>query len=444
MCYTIPGKVFEISGKTAVIDYFGEKRKAINELVDLKIGDYIYAQGGFVINVIPEKEALQVLDDWRDIFFALQRTDVRLSRLQLDDVGVDRSFTRILDKAAEARPLSREELLTLIRTNNKKEMNLLFKVANFLRQKYLKNACCVHGIIEFSNYCKNDCVYCGIRKSANIPRYRMTDAEILKVVDEAVNKYGFKALVLQSGEDPEFPAERLAKLIGEIKKRYAVLIFVSVGEVGKEGLQKLYDAGARGLLLRFETSNSDLYSKLHCGDKLSERLQDIKDAYKIGYLILTGGLIGLPASLASPASRQGGLRSGPPGGPGQTEEDLLNDILLTKELHAEMYSFGPVLPEGPETELVLKILAVSRIVDPKNAKIVVTTGFETLEENARSLGLMAGANSMMLNVTPMKYRKLYSIYPNRAHENEELDVQIKEAVDLLYSLGRAPTDIGIS
>jgi biotin synthase len=109
-----------------------------------------------------------------------------------------------------------------------------------------------------------------------------------------------------------------------------------------------------------------------------------------------------------------------------------------------MYSFGPVLPEGPETELVLKILAVSRIVDPKNAKIVVTTGFETLEENARSLGLMAGANSMMLNVTPMKYRKLYSIYPNRAHENEELDVQIKEAVDLLYSLGRAPTDIGIS
>jgi len=423
MCYTIPGKVFEISGKTAVIDYFGEKRKAINELVDLKIGDYIYAQGGFVINVVPEKEALQVLDDWRDIFFALQRTDVRLSRLELDEIGVDRSFIRILDKAAEAKPLSREELLKLIRTNNKKEMNLLFKVANFLRQKYLKNACCVHGIIEFSNYCKNDCVYCGIRKSANIPRYRMTDAEILQAVDEAVNKYGFKALVLQSGEDPEFTSERLAKLIGEIKKRYAVLIFVSVGEIGKPGLQELYDAGARGLLLRFETSDPELYSKLHCGDKLGDRIQDIKDAYEIGYLILSGGLIGLS---------------------GQTEEDLLNDILLTKELHAEMFSFGPVLPEGPSTEMVLKVLAVSRIVDPKNAKIVVTTGFETLEKEARSLGLMAGANSMMLNVTPVKYRRLYSIYPGRAHEKEEIDTQIKEAVDLLYSLGRAPTDIGIS
>ena len=423
MCYTIPGKVVEISGKTAVIDYFGEKRKAINELADLKVGDYIYAQGGFLINIVPEKEALQVLDDWRDIFFALQRTDVRLSRLELDEIGVDKSFIRILDKAAEAKPLSREELLTLIKTNNKKEMNLLFKVANFLRQKYLKNACCVHGIIEFSNYCKNDCVYCGIRKSLAIPRYRMTDAEILKAVDEAVNKYGFKALVLQSGEDPEFTSDRLAKLIREIKERYAVLIFVSVGEIGKQGLQELYDAGARGLLLRFETSDKNLYSKLHCGDKLSDRLQDIKDAYKIGYLVLTGGLVGLP---------------------GQTEEDLLNDILLTKELHAEMFSFGPVLPEGPAAELVLKVLAVSRIIDPKNAKIVVTTGFETLEKEARSLGLMAGANSMMLNVTPMKYRGLYSIYPGRAHEKEEIDTQIKEAVDLLYSLGRAPTDIGIS
>jgi len=423
MCYTIPGKVVDISGKTATVDYFGEKRKAINEIADLKIGDYIYAQGGFLINIVPEKEALQVLDDWRDIFFALQRTDVRLSRLQLDDIGVDRSFTRILDKAAEARPLSREELLTLIKTNNKKEMNLLFKVANFLRQKYLKNACCVHGIIEFSNYCKNDCVYCGIRKSANIPRYRMTDAEILKAVDEAVNKYGFKAVVLQSGEDPEFTADRLAKLIAEIKKRYAVLIFISVGEIGKEGLQKLYDAGARGLLMRFETSNSDLYSKLHCGDKFSDRLQDIKDAYKIGYLVLTGGLIGLQ---------------------GQTEEDILNDILLTKELHAEMFSFGPVLPEGPSTEMVLKVLALSRIVDPKNAKIVVTTGFETLEKEARSLGLMAGANSVMLNITPLKYRKLYNIYPNRAHENESIEDQITGTIDLLKSLGRAPTDLGVS
>lgn len=424
MCYSIPGKVVEINGKTAVIDYFGEKRKAMNELVAVKVGDYIYAQGGFIINIVPEAEAIQVLEDWKDIFFALQRTDVRLSRLEPADIGVEGDFSRILDKAAEAKPLTKEELLKLMNTKNKKEMNLLFKVANFLRQKYLKNACCVHGIIEFSNYCKNDCVYCGIRKSNSIlKRYRMSDDEILQAVDDAVNKYGFKALVLQSGEDPEFTADRLANIIREIKKRHAVLLFISVGEIGKKGLQELYDAGARGLLLRFETSDPKLYSKLHCGDKLEDRLQDIKDAYDIGYLILTGGLIGLP---------------------GQTEEGLLDDILLTKELHAEMYSFGPVLPKGPSTELVLKTLAVSRIVDPKNAKIVVTTGFETLDKNARTLGLMAGANSVMLNVTPLKYRKLYNIYPDRAHADESIEKQIDETVDLLKSLGRAPADIGIS
>jgi len=251
----------------------------------------------------------------------------------------------------------------------------------------------------------------------------MREEEILSVVEEAVNKYGFKALVLQSGEDPDYPAERVAEVIKEIKKKYAVLIMVSVGEVGRSGLEKLYQAGARGLLLRFETSNPILYAKLHEGDKLEDRLQDLKDAYEMGYLILTGGLIGLP---------------------GQTEEDLLNDILLAKELKAEMYTFGPVLPGGPPTELVLKVLAISRLVDPQNAKIVVTTGFETLDKNARRLGLLAGASSVMLNLTPIKYRKLYSIYPARAHEEELVEEQIRGTLELLYSLGRAPTDLGRS
>jgi biotin synthase len=424
MCYAIPGKVVELSEKTATVDYFGEKRKAINEFDNLKIGDFIYAQGGFVISRVSEAEAKQVLDMWREMFFALRKTDLRLSRLDFDDIEIDKKFALILDKAAEGLPLKREELLRLLQTKNRKELNLLFKVANFLRQKHLKNACCVHGIIEFSNYCQNDCVYCGIRKSnASLPRYRMTEEEILQAVDEAVNKHGFKALVLQSGEDPHFTPDRLAELIKKIKERFAVLLFISAGEIGREGLAKLYAAGARGILLRFETSNPELYAKLHNGDSLEDRLQDLKNAYELGYLILTGGLIGLS---------------------GQTEEDLLNDILLTRELRAEMYSFGPVLPNGPQSELVLKVLAVSRIVDPENAKIVVTTGFETLDQDARRLGLLAGANSMMLNVTPMKYRKLYNIYPDRAHLDEETEKQIKNAVEILYSLGRAPTDLGIS
>lgn len=429
MCYAIPGRVLEISGKNAIVDYFGETRKALNEFVDLKVGEYIYAQGGFVISRVPETEAKEVLDIWREMFFELRKTDLRLSRLEFDDIGVDKSFSLILDKAAERMPLKKDELLRLLKTTNRRELNLLFKVANFLREKYLKNACCVHGIIEFSNYCKNDCVYCGIRQSnAALPRYRMTEEQILQTVDEAVNKYGFKALVLQSGEDPEYSVERLADLITAIKKRFAVLLFISVGEIGKEGLAKLYQAGARGLLLRFETSDPELYAKLHCGDKLQDRLQDIRDAFALGYLILTGGLIGLP---------------------GQTEESILDDILLTRELQAEMFTFGPVLParpaggpDGPKSELVLKVLAVSRIIDPENAKIVVTTGFETLDKDARRLGLLAGANSVMINLTPAEYKKLYSIYPDRAHQAETTGKQIKDTIDLLYALGRAPTDLG--
>ena len=201
-----------------------------------------------------------------------------------------------------------------------------------------------------------------------------------------------------------------------------MLIFISIGEVGKENLQRFYTAGARGLLLRFETSNPQIYATCHPGDKLQDRLQELKDAYEIGYLVLTGGLVGLS---------------------GQTNEDLLNDIILTKELHAEMYSFGPVIPSDVRSETVLKVLAVSRIVDPINAKILVTTGFETLDPDARKLGLLAGANSVMLNVTPEKYSSLYTIYPDRAHGNESIPEQIETTLALLKDLGRAPTDLGI-
>ncbi|MFC1510970.1 radical SAM protein [Candidatus Margulisiibacteriota bacterium] len=423
MCYAIPGRIVEMKDKTVVVDYFGETRKAINELGSLKIGDFIYAQGGFVINKVSEAEAKQVLDIWREMFFELRKTDLRLSRLEFDDIGIDKQFSIILDKAAEGLPLKKAELLKLLETTNRRELNLLFKVANFLREKHLKNACCVHGIIEFSNYCQNDCVYCGIRKNnLYLKRYRMSEEEIVKAVGEAVEKHGFKALVLQSGEDPHYTVDKLAKVIRRIKEKFAVLLFISVGEIGRAGLAELYEAGARGMLMRFETSNPALYSKLHTGDKLEDRLQEVRAAYELGYLVLTGGLIGLP---------------------GQTEDDLLNDILLTKELNAEMYTFGPVLPDGPKSELVLKVLAVSRIVDPANAKIVVTTGFETLDQDARRLGLLAGANSMMLNVTPLKYRKLYNIYPNRAHITEKIEDQIKDALDMLYGLGRAPTDLGV-
>jgi biotin synthase len=193
----------------------------------------------------------------------------------------------------------------------------------------------------------------------------------------------------------------------------------------------MYEAGVRGLLLRFETGNSGLYGELHPGYDLKSRLDHIEEAYRMGYLVVTGGLIGLP---------------------GQTSDDIVNDILLTKKLNAEMFSYGPFIPH-PGTPLknssvvkkddVLKTLAISRIVDPENAKILVTTAFETLNIDARREGLMAGANSVMLNITPQNYRKSYDIYPNRAYVNDSVQKQIDDTLSLLRSMGRAPTDIGI-
>ncbi len=433
MCYAIPGKVIEINGKKVTVEYFGEKKTALNEFHELKLGDYIYAQGGFVIKLIPEPDALEILSVWRETFFELHELDLRFSKIDHESKGIDKKVTLILDKSLEERPVSKEDLLYLMQSTGDAELSLIGKTANFLRHKYLGNSCCVHGIVEFSNHCSQSCCYCGISShNKTLRRYRMTKEEIFEAVDQAVEKYGFKALVLQSGEDKYYSIDDLCEIIREIKNKHAVLIFISFGEVGVDGLKKLYDAGARGLLMRFETSNGKIYSDLHPGRTISSRIEHLEAAHKLGYLIITGGLIGLP---------------------GQTSEDIVNDILLAKKLNAEMYTFGPFLahPETPlkdnkppKTEDVLKALAVCRIADPINAKILVTTGFETLDEKARDLGLQAGANSVMLNVTPDKYKADYSIYPNRAHSNESLEEQIEKTLSILKGLGRAPTDLGVS
>lgn len=432
MCYAIPGKIESINNKMVVVDYFGEKKKAYNELDGLSIGDYIYAQGGYAIQKIPPDEAKSILAVWKETFFELQEVDLRLSRLDLNQKSVSREFLRILDKAAEGRKLSVAELLVLIKEKNKPALELLFKTANFLRQKHHKNSCCVHGIIEISNYCRSNCNYCGIAcGNKNITRYRLTAEQILEAARQAIQEHGFKALVLQSGEDSGYSIEELAEIIRKIKANWPALIFVSFGEVGLDNLKILYDAGARGLLLRFETSNPQLYKQVTAGKDLATRIACLKKAYKLGYLVITGGLIGLPQ---------------------QTEEDLLNDILLTKELHAEMYSFGPFIMhpqtplakyQSPEVETVLKVIAISRIIDAANAKILVTTALETLNPDARREALLSGANSVMLNVTPLAYRPFYNIYPGRAHESESIEFQIQDIIGLLMSLGRSPTDLSV-
>jgi biotin synthase len=183
--------------------------------------------------------------------------------------------------------------------------------------------------------------------------------------------------------------------------------------------------------MRFETSNEALYDQICPGRNLQKRISELREAYRLGYLVTTGSLIGIP---------------------GQKVEDILNDIKLASEIHAEMMSFGPFIshPETPlkdvlsvDEETMLKVISVARILAHNDAKVLVTTAFETISPNAREVGLKSGASSVMLNVTPLACRKLYSLYPNRAHEKETILKQIDDTVQLLMKLGRAPTDLSV-
>ena len=390
MCYAIPGKIVDVSDTIVTLEYFGERKKARNEFYDLAPGDYVYAQGGVVIQKIREADALPILETWQELFFKLQEVDLRLAR---DD-------------------------------------KTLYGTANSIRSRAIGNATCVHGILEFSNHCRNDCLYCGLRKSnTNLERYRMTREEIIEAVKSANNK-GFKALVLQSGEDTWYDAKKLVSIIKEIREKFPALLIMSIGERDLDIYQELYDAGARGVLLRFETGNPELYKKLRPEHILEKRLELIRALHKMGYLIFTGFLIGLP---------------------GQKEDDILKDIELAQELGTEMFSYGPFIPHSdtplrdtpsPSMDTALQAIARTRILYPES-KILATTALETLDKDGAKKGLLSGANSLMIDVTPLKYRKLYAIYPDRAGAKADLTERIDEVIKLLYSLGRAPTDLGL-
>ncbi|MBU1036545.1 [FeFe] hydrogenase H-cluster radical SAM maturase HydE [Patescibacteria group bacterium] len=427
MCYAIPGKIVKLKNNLAVVDYFGEKRNVLNDFLKVKVNDYIYAQGGIIVNKIPAKEAKEILAFWREKFFELKKIDNKLSQVKKNQ-KISSNILAILQKVNLKQSLTNKELLKLLNVSDEQELKLLFATANNIRQKENDNACCVHGIIEFSNYCQNDCYYCGIRKSCRIPRYRMSLEEIIKTAKSAVNNFGFKALVLQSGEDFWYDEKKLIKLVKEIRK-LNILIFLSIGERSKRTYKKLFAAGARAVLLRFETSNKKIYQKLRPGKILTDRVELIKHLKKLSYILATGFLTGLP---------------------GETKQDIINNILLTKSLKADMYSFGPLIPafntplakqKMIAKDLMLKIIAITRFIE-RDAKILVTTAMETLDKKVKEQGLLAGANSLMINVTPSGYRKKYVIYPARADKNKEIKKNIKETLDLLYSLGRAPTDVG--
>ena len=306
-------------------------------------------------------------------------------------------MNKIIEKAKKTHKLSKNEIIDLLKNDSINEE--LFNAADEVRKERLGDEVHLRGLIEFTNICKRNCMYCGLRRdNKKLNRYRLTPEEIMDFANKAVG-YGYKTLVLQGGEDDWFTIERLVPIVKEIKK-LGVALTLSIGERPYEEYKALKEAGADRFLLRIETTDKELYEKLDPGMSHENRIECLRNLKKLGYETGSGCLVGLP---------------------GQTIESLADDILFFKELDVDMNGIGPFIPnedtplanaKGGQFELALKVMAIVRLLLP-DINIPATTAMETLNKQGRIIALKCGANVVMPNVTEGEYRKLYALYPGK-------------------------------
>jgi len=313
----------------------------------------------------------------------------------------------LIKKAEETHSLTKEEIVSLlsaeIPSENIAEYSL-FQAADRVRKKYVGDGVHLRGLIEFSNYCKQNCLYCGFRRdNKNVTRFRLSREEIIQFAKDA-SEQGYKTVVLQSGEDPYFTAERMKDIISEIKN-FDLAVTLSIGEKTFEEYKAYKEAGANRFLMRIETTDKDLYSKLDPDMDWENRLRCLEDLRELDYEVGTGCLVGLP---------------------NQTLESLADDILFFQDIGADMIGIGPFIPndntpmkdeKGGTFEMALKVMAITRLLLP-DINIPATTAMETLNPNGRLIALQSGANVVMPNVTQGDYRKFYEIYPGKICVND--------------------------
>lgn len=296
--------------------------------------------------------------------------------------------------------LSRPEIIRLLSITEKQEFETLIKCADEIRRRYCSDDVHIRALVEFSNHCRRNCNYCGLRRgNRNIQRYRMSHQEI---VDLALNldEMGLRTIVLQSGEDLFYGAETIARIVEEIKSKTRLVVTLCVGE-RPEYFYKLWkDAGADRYLLRHEAANRELFDELHPDTSYDERFSCLETLRGLGFQTGVGCMVGVPR---------------------QNIEHLVDDILFIQTFKPDMVGIGPFIanPETPyadfpngSLEMTLKMVALSRVVS-RNALIPATTAIGSIQEDGRELALQAGADVVMPNYTPLKYRVHYEIYPNK-------------------------------
>ena len=315
----------------------------------------------------------------------------------------------VVDKLLSNQELTKSEYIELLQLSENQEVrSRLAQRAVELREMYYGNKIFTRGLIEFTNYCKNDCYYCGIRCSnQNAVRYRLTKEDIMECCETGYG-LGFRTFVLQGGEDPYFTEERITQIVKGIKERYPdCAVTLSVGEKSFETYKAWRDAGADRYLLRHETANAEHYGALH-PEKMTliNRKQCLYDLKKLGYQVGAGFMVGSP---------------------GQTLETLAEDLLFLKELEPQMVGIGPFIPhhdtkfaneKAGSVDMTLYLLSIIRILLPK-VLLPATTALGTMDPDGREKGIMSGANVIMPNLSPLKNRKQYDLYDNKISMNEE-------------------------
>ncbi len=331
-------------------------------------------------------------------------------------------MSELITKLRTTQNLTDSELKTLLETDVYDEE--LRIAADAVRREHYGNAVYIRGLIEFTNYCKNDCYYCGIRRSNRCAeRYRLTLEDILECCREGY-QLGFRTFVLQGGEDPYFTDERICEIVSAIRRDYSdCAITLSIGEKSYESYLSYFQAGANRFLLRHETADAVHYSRLHPSELTFEnRRKCLFDLKKIGYQVGAGFMVGSPY---------------------QKTENIIADLRFLQELQPDMIGIGPFLshkdtpmkgyPNG-ELALVLRILGILRLLFPK-VLLPATTALGTMHPQGRELGLQTGANVVMPNLSPMSVRKKYMLYDNKISTGDESAQSVASLIRTASSVG---------
>ena len=330
----------------------------------------------------------------------------------------------LIQKAQAEHNLTASEIMTILVDDCCNDY--LFQAADEVRSQYVGEGVHLRALIELSNVCSKDCYYCGLRCSNNnLERYRLSPDEVMAAVVEAKSE-GYQTIVLQSGEADNFANAEMVKIISEIKAM-GLAITLSLGEKTYGQYKAYKDAGADRYLLRIETTNEDIYRKLHPRMDFHNRVKCLEALRTLGYEVGTGCLVGLPQ---------------------QTLADLAQDILFFKEINADMVGLGPFIsnPDTPLREqpsgqflLSIKVMAVVRLLLP-DINIPATTAMESLHQDGRKIALQAGANVIMPNVTTINYRQKYLLYPGKIGLQVSTKQNRQKVVEIINSINRFVSD----